>query len=151
MADNTAGSGIDLTQLARQQVSLAGVTSGGGFAVDPDAARQAARLCESYATDIADLLGHAALNGPPSLGSCWIANNLSEHFHNKAVGTTISTANVGSNVVSAAEPNSLAGQIAGIVNLMRSLGQLFGQAADNYTLNEQDVLGAVHKSGQRLG
>jgi hypothetical protein len=143
MADITPGPGIDLTGLTQRESSLTGA-AGGGFAVEPDAARQAARICQNYAGRISDLLNRSGLNDPPFLGSFWMANNLSQHFHNKAIGTTASTANTGPGVGSATDANSLTGQIAGIVQLMNNLGRIFGAAADTYEQNEQGVLGSLH-------
>lgn len=133
------GVGVNLNQLTQQQATLAAAAAGGGFAIAPDAARQAAQLCQQCATTISGLLNSHGLERPPFLGSCWIGNNLSEHFHAKAIGT-------GQN-----DPNSVAGQIAGIVQLMTNLGQMFGSAADGYARNEQQTLDTAHQVGQSQG
>jgi hypothetical protein len=131
MADNGLTSSVDL--LSQQEGSLASAAASGRFAVDPAAARAAAQICQSYSGTIREQLNQPELARLPSLGSFWMANNLSEHFHNKAVG--------------AADTNSLSGVIAGVVQLMDNLGQIFGQVADGYTQNEQQVQTTVRQSG----
>lgn len=155
MAGSQSSSGINLDKLTQQETALASSAATGGFTVEPAAVRQAAAICGDYAQRLNGLLASSGLENKPFLGSCWIANNLSEHFHNKAVGSTYTTDNVGANVdsgvISVTDPNSVTGQIAGIAALMRKLGDTFGVVADNYSHAELRIRGGISGSGQGVG
>lgn len=123
---NKPGSGVDLTQLAQQESSLAAAASSGGFTVDPEAARTAARLCADYADQVRQQLNGSELSQAPSLGSFWMANNLFEHFQTKAQDPNGS--------------NSYIGQVKGIADLMDGLGTMFDRMATSYEQTDQNAM-----------
>lgn len=126
MANNMPGSGIDLTQLAQQENSLAAAVASGGFTIDPEAAGTAAQICASYADQVRQQLTRSELANAPSLGSFWMANNLFEHFQDKAQNPN--------------GANSYVGQVNGIADLMDRLGTLFGQMATRYRRTDQNAM-----------